>query len=354
MATSHGSGAWDGRRVQLERLGLAAAVIDGEGRLVGATRDGQRVLRRVGVVIEALPQPLPGELVSLLRSAPLGEPLEWNAPGVSEDVCLGCTGYSLGAGHVFLVMRELSRQHRELSRRLHRQRLEITGRLVASIVHDLRAPLASMVFNAEALSGRVADMDAHQVEEVVEDLALAARRLRSTVDNLLGFARLGPQTRLRAPIEEVFERISGLVRPIFRTRGHVLTVSRHPDVGAVAASPLVVEQILVNLALNASEAAEAPITVSMEAEPVPGTQGAQTRIGVCDDGPGVPDDVRPHVFQPFFTTKQTGTGLGLTTAREAARDLGGDLRLEPPDDGRGACFVLELPSAEADGEEERS
>lgn len=335
--------------MQLDRLGLAAAVVDwADGTLVGATDVGLRVLRRVGVATHELPRPLPPELFDLLRSAPLGEPLEWNAPGVSEDVCLGCTGYPLGPDHVFVVMRELSRQHRELSRRLHRQRLEITGRLVASIVHDLRAPLASMVFNAEALSGRVAELAPVQIEEVVDDLAVAARRLRVTVDGLLGFARLGPRDRVQASIDEVFERISGLVRPIFRARGHVLTVARGPGATSVAASPLVVEQILANLALNASEAAGGPITVAMEARAVPGSARPRIRIRVRDDGPGIAGEVRPHVFQPFFTTKDTGTGLGLTTAREAARELGGDLRLEPVDAAPGACFTLELPAGPPD------
>jgi len=108
------------------------------------------------------------------------------------------------------------------------------------------------------------------------------------------------------------------------------------------ANPIVVEQILVNLVLNALESDPAPREVSID---------ITSRDGLCcvvveDDGPGIADSLRETVFEPFFTTKTQGTGIGLTSAREAARELGGDLSLEPS--GSGARFCLWLPPAPRD------
>ncbi|MFO0571423.1 MAG: ATP-binding protein [Polyangiaceae bacterium] len=103
-----------------------------------------------------------------------------------------------------------------------------------------------------------------------------------------------------------------------------------------------VEQMLVNLVMNAAEASSRPQRIDLVAVP-DRERGSIVRVRVTDAGPGVPEELRDRVFEPFFTTKPKGTGIGLTTAREAARDLGGDLVLEDSD--RGACFAVLLPMA---------
>jgi signal transduction histidine kinase len=100
--------------------------------------------------------------------------------------------------------------------------------------------------------------------------------------------------------------------------------------------------ILVNLLVNAAESSKQPIHVLLEAsrEPALAPEPGMVRISVTDDGPGVPEALRDSIFHPFFTTHADGSGLGLTTAREAARDMGGDLILEPS--AQGARFVALL------------
>jgi C4-dicarboxylate-specific signal transduction histidine kinase len=96
------------------------------------------------------------------------------------------------------------------------------------------------------------------------------------------------------------------------------------------------EQILWNLIANAAQAGAARVTLRVVAA------GGRARIDVEDDGPGVEPELRDHdrIFRPFVTTKQRGAGLGLAASRRMARDNGGDLRLEPSDEG--AHFALEL------------
>jgi len=296
-------------------------------------------------------------LAEALQSAENGTAVVWNPGGELEEASLGCAQHPLGDQHFLLVMRELSNKNRELTRRLHQQRLELTGRLVASIVHDLRAPLASIVFSGEVLTGRQGQFDANEVMEMVGDIVDSARRLRMIVDGLLGFARLEPSNDTVSYLDEVFDRVSGLLRPVLREHGHTLRTYVAPGARRVKGNALLVEQIIVNLVLNAAEASSKSVRVHVSASVEPGTDG-RVRVLVADDGPGIPAAVRTQVFQPFFTTKSTGTGLGLTTARESARELGGDLVLDTAlevvgatPNRNGARFSLYLPFVDGGGAE---
>jgi len=335
----HGDVAWTGTHITLEHVGAALAVCTKDGALVGATPSALSLLERAGIATGTLPCRLP-LLWERLRSAAPGEAIDWRPPHSDVDgVRLGCTRHALGETHVVVVMREISDKHVALAQQLHRQRLEATGRLVAQIVHDLRAPLASIVFDAEVLAGRSAELDAFGLRPTVDAVRRAADRLRKAVDGLLDFAKLGPPAEMEADIVEAVERAVSLLRPAVRCSPHRIEVALGSEPLRVCAPPLVVEQILVNLTLNAMEAASRAVTVRITAVLLDET----VRVTVEDDGPGMTAEARARAFEPFFTTKPQNSGLGLTSSRDAALDSGGDLRLEPSDVG--ARFVLVLPSS---------
>ena len=337
-------GAWDGERLALEALDLPAAVLDRDGRLCGATPRGERLLTRFGAELVGGAGPVPRELRAILDRAPDGEPVVWSPRQRQDDASLGCARHPLGRGHFLLVMRELTDKNRELSRRLHQQRLEVTGRLAHSIFHELREPLAAILFTSERLRGRMSELRASEITAAVADIIEAARRLRHVVEGLLGFARREPPSGRVSHLDELFDRVANLVRPVLRERGHCLWTFVGPGARRVRGNALLIEQILVNLLLNSAEAGEAPLEVRVTAGRDPGLPGV-VRVRVSDDGPGIAAEVRAQVFEPFFSTKPGGTGLGLTSARESARELGGDLTLASSD-GRGATFTLSLPAAD--------
>ncbi|MCB9595119.1 MAG: HAMP domain-containing histidine kinase [Sandaracinaceae bacterium] len=336
---------WDGARLGLEGLDLPAVVIDREGRLGGASPRGRALLQAFGCE-PAEVAPLHPDLLATLDAAPLGDAVVWSPGGTLDDASLGCARHRLGDEHYLVVMRELTHKNRELTRRLHQQRLEVTGRLVASLVHDLRAPLASMVFSGEMLMGRIEGFSAAEIAEMVADIVASGRRLRQIVDSLLGFARASSEDEA-SHLDDVLDRVSSLVRPVLRERGHTLRTYVAPGARRVRGAGLMIEQIVVNLVLNAAEAADEPIEIVVTAAPEEARPG-WVRVRVMDEGPGIPEAVRGRVFQPFFTTKPTGTGLGLTTGREAAREQGGDLVLDD-DEGTGASFSLYLSVEPAGG-----
>ncbi|WP_394831289.1 HAMP domain-containing histidine kinase [Pendulispora rubella] len=330
--------AWNGTHLALKHAGAALAVCSREGLLVGATPSAFSLLARVGISTRKIPCPLP-LLWERLETSPPGEAIDWRPPNSDVDgIRLGCTRHALGGAYFLVVMREISDKHVTLAQQLHRQRLEATGRLVAQIVHDLRAPLASIVFDAEVLADRGRELDPTALHTTALALRRAADRLRKTVDGLLGFAKLGPPAESHADLGEAVERTCSLLRPSLRNGGHRIEVDLSPNARCVQASPLVVEQILVNLVMNAVEAAQAPITIRIATW----RMTHKVRIVVQDNGPGMSAESRARAFEPFFTTKPRNSGLGLTASRDAALDAGGDLRIESSD--QGACFAITLPS----------
>jgi signal transduction histidine kinase len=218
--------------------------------------------------------------------------------------------------------------HAASSQQLHRQRLEAIGRLVASIAHELRNSVSSIVYSADLLQISGDDVSPETVGETVQEIMDASCRLQGTVDGLLDYARLGPTLSVPVSLREVLTRSQGFLRPLYHDGSHQLKVHTAPLAEWVQGNSLIVEQIFVNLLLNAAEAATDPVTVLITSElayPPGGPPGAppMVRVHVRDDGPGIPSALRESIFDPFFTTREHGTGLGLTNAADAAHSLGG-------------------------------
>jgi len=352
VETSTGAPAFDGQRILLDRVHGPVAVCTDEGMLVGASPPARDLLAQAGVPARELPQHLPAELWARLSSVPTSQAIQWwgRARG-GEPVCIGCAHYRLGVRHRLLLMREVSDKHQELSRRLHQQRLEVTGSLVATIAHDLRTPLSSLVFNVEVLDRQLRQGRDHEAAGTLREMAEAARRLRHTVDGLLDFGRAGSPVSGVVDLREVVDRVSSLLRPVLRDGDHVVLSSVSDEARLVFGNPLVVEQILVNLVVNASQASKGPVTIRIETFRAPDdARLGKVCVRVHDDGPGISEETACRVFEPFFTTKSDGTGLGLPMAREAAHSLGGELGLEWTCPGAGFLLCLPEPPGGLEGD----
>lgn len=325
----------------LSQLSAAVLVVSSEdGRLLGGTPDG---LVLVGVTP---PAPLPSALRLALESVHAGEAAEWRPSGQS-DARIACTRYECGPGRYTVWLRENTPKQDLLAQRLHRQRLEITGRLVAMIAHDLRVPLTSIVFNADVAYER--QLSQEELTLTLADIRSAAARMRHSIDGLLDFARIGPSKASAVELSNVISRVESLLRPQVRDGSHQLQVTVHPQANWVCGNALVVEQVLANLLMNAMEASRDPVHIRvtsarLEAADAPDEARALrpgedcVRLVLEDNGPGIVPELRERIFEPFFTTKPEGVGLGLPMAREALASIGAALTLEPSP--AGARFVL--------------
>lgn len=332
--------------VDLDHVEAPLALCSKSGSVCAATPLARDLFGRMANVAR-LPADLPGELWAALEAVPAGHAVEWRPHNGAHEV-LGCTRYH-AAEHYLLLMNEISDKHAALSRRLHRQRLEATGRLVASIAHEVRNSVASIVYSADFLAMKHTVLRPETVRDTAREMLVASRRVQSTVDGLLDYARLGPTVTAPVSLLDVLTRAQGLLRSVYIKRGHRLHVDIAPSAQWVRGNSLTVEQILVNLLLNAAECVAGTVSVVVSSARAPSPAGGgkpdeMVCVRVSDDGPGVPARLRQTIFEPFFTTREQGTGLGLTNAREAAESLGGALRLE--DAPVGACFAIYLPVGE--------
>ncbi|MEZ0227723.1 MAG: nitrogen regulation protein NR(II) [Planctomycetota bacterium] len=217
-----------------------------------------------------------------------------------------------------------------------RERTRALERLVSALAHEVKNPLGAIRLTVETLREGARDDREREAFDVVtsevERLALLVDQLR-----LLG----GPQRFVPAPVDvgETLGAVLALLHRTFEHRG--LSVVRAGEAPPALVDPRALKQAVLNLLLNALEASPrgGKITARLSADLARG----MIRLDVSDEGPGVPPEARAHLFEPFYTTKEGGTGLGLALARRVAVEHGGSLALS--DSARGATFVLELPRA---------
>lgn len=235
--------------------------------------------------------------------------------------------------------RQLSRTYRELQDNLEHlkraERLSAVGQLAAGLAHEIRNPLASIEGAADLLTPGAAD-DAMRAE-FVEIIKKECRRLSRLLTEMLSFARPRPPQFEATDIASMVDSVLTLLR-----------ASSHKDVAfrrevperlpLVECDPEQIKQVLLNLTMNAAQAMEGGGEVTLAAT----RRNENVVIEVKDQGPGIGEENLDKIFNPFFTTKKSGTGLGLTVAQQIVMRHGGVIMVDP-NTPRGAVFSILLP-----------
>ena len=238
------------------------------------------------------------------------------------------------------------------ARLLEAQKLESIGRLAGGVAHDFNNMLTAILGNA-ALAVRASSLD--EVQPLLSEIRVAAELSASLTAQLLAFAR-------RQVIEpKVIDPNSLIVRLnalLGRVLGEHITLTvelRSTACVRVDASQL--EQVVLNLVTNARDSMPSGGRLSVQTSDVElsgaqahgqldATRGPYVRIAVSDTGGGIPAEALPHVFEPFFTTRQGGTGLGLATCYGIVKQSGGHITVHTTLD-QGTTFVVYLPRIDA-------
>jgi signal transduction histidine kinase len=315
------------------------AFCSADGAVESATPLALTLLERMGVGLGDLPR----AFWSLIERCPAGEAMEWCTPE-PYALRLGFTRYAVEGGGYLLFLRELQERPTQTQELPARQRIESTHRLVASVAHDLRGSVASLVYSADFLESNGATLRRDTFEETVHDIRHASRRLQLTVDGLLDYARLGPTISVPVSLPEVTHRAQRMLNSFYRDELHRVRLELSQDAEWVRGNPIAIEQIFVNLLLHAAERADAPRLVTISSSPVLGGAAAQLYLRVSDDGPGVAQEVWDSLFRPEGAAGRFSGGLALAEARAAAESQGGRLLLETSH--KGSAFALFLPRSE--------
>ncbi len=214
-------------------------------------------------------------------------------------------------------------------------RLSALGELVAGVAHEIRNPLASLLGTAEIfLDDYPSGHERHRMAELnLEEV----KRLEGIVDRFLAFAKPPRPQPIAADANELIERLSSLAESTARKKGVRLVFNR-PDQPNILVDADQILQMLLNLVLNAIEASPEGAAVCIGS--VCSDDGCEWTVD--DAGPGVPAEDRERIFDPFYTSRPEGSGLGLSIATRIVEGHGGTIQYEESAAG-GARFVVRLP-----------
>ncbi len=322
----------EGRRLNIRSLYPGQGARRVMGKLRGEEFGGSGKLRSYSVELRSKS----GELI----------PISLNASIVREG------GREVATIGFFHDMREAIRMKRELEQTqlqlLQSEKMASLGKLAAGVAHQLNNPL-----NGITLYTRLVMEEYELQDDVRKDLRRVLRdveRCRRTVRELLEFAR---QTRQEVRPQDVNRAIS---RTLFLLENQSLfqNIEIQRQLGSsLPQVPMDIQQIghvLMNLILNAAEAIDGRGKLVVRSYTARG--GDRVCIEISDTGPGIPKEVLPHIFEPFYTTKEQGkgTGLGLSMVYGIVKNHHGSIRVASTP-GQGATFTVELPVDPEAGEE---
>jgi len=228
------------------------------------------------------------------------------------------------------------------------ERLAAIGMLASGVAHEVGNPLAAIATAVEGLLRRMEGARGEEAAEVVEYLEIVRKqvfRCREVTERLLGFARLPSRQLACVDAAAAAHEVLSLVSRQARSQNVEVRASLEAPAPAVAES-LLLEQVFLNLMLNALQAMPGGGVLSVEAR----TAGDAVCVTVADTGPGIPESFRRHLFEPFRRARPdgAGTGLGLFLSETLVRRCDGTLSVES-EPGRGAAFTVRLKRATGDG-----
>jgi signal transduction histidine kinase len=216
-------------------------------------------------------------------------------------------------------------------------RMSALGHLSAGLAHEIRNPLAS-IEGAAAIVEREPDNVSRRTEffAIIRE---ESQRLNGLVTNFLDFARPRPPALRPVEVRSLVQSVLTLLSQTLHRGDVTFRMEIATDLNNLRCDPEQMKQVLLNLVLNAMQAMPNGGEVVVDAA----EENGILRIRVKDQGPGIPPGDVDSIYDPFFTTKDTGTGLGLPVAYQIVQQHGGELMLEENGPG-GACFAIRLPS----------
>ncbi len=241
-----------------------------------------------------------------------------------------------------------SQARRSLAEVAHMNRRAGIAALSASIAHELNQPLGAILSNAEAAELLLdrQPVDLEMVKEMLADIRRSDQRAADIITHMRELLRKNDSEPLEIDLNDVIRHVVELLTPEARLRGIAVSTSLDPRRLAVRANAVHLQQVVLNLALNGMEAMrDAPYGERRLIIRTGVPTDANVEATVSDTGPGLPPDLLNRVFEPFFSTKQDGIGLGLSIARSIIERLGGTISAENRPGGGGATFRFILPSA---------
>ena len=300
---------------------------------------------RVMVVTEAIGSVRPARAATWAMVRLTGpEQLASQLHGYQLSVGLALAGLTLALVLTFALTRSLAGQRADqdaLREELRRsEQLAALGKMLAGVAHEIRNPLAGIRSTVQ-LWQRMPDQT--HVTGSIEAVVQATDRLNEILTRLLHFAKMDHVERQPVQVNELVTETFKLLDAEATAQGVRVELDLEQGLSLVSGSPAALRQVLLNLATNALQAM--PKGGRLHCRTRRYTPSQAVELMMTDTGPGISPKDRAHLFEPFFTTRPEGTGLGLALCREIVHQHGGTIELVDQSQP-GTTFRLLLPTAE--------
>ncbi len=254
--------------------------------------------------------------------------------------------------HVVEVWRDISERVRIDAQLLQSERLAAVGVLASGFSHEISTPLGTIAASIQGILRRLdgeRELSGEKIDDLREGLELASSevfRCRDITRSLLDLSREKRSAATRFDASRPVLRMLEVVRPAADSRGVKIVSDVDTGVALVSGHADQIEQLMLNLYVNAIEAMPGGGTLSVTLH----EQGSHIEISVTDTGEGMPEEHRVRVFEPFFSNKSTGSGLGLYLSRKVVEAYNGEIEVAASGEC-GTCMRVRLPRATAAGGE---
>lgn len=223
---------------------------------------------------------------------------------------------------------------RELTDKLnHMERLSSLGKMAASLAHQIRTPLSAAILYAANLGN--SKLPAQSRSLFQKKLMSRLEALEAQVSDILMYARSGEQSVKCLDAVDIVEGVTSSVASVIEKSGAKLTSNIGPRPMKILGNVTALNGAITNLVTNAIEAGAKNVNITLKADV------ANVIISVCNDGPAIPENVCEKIFEPFYTTKSNGTGLGLAVVAAVAKVHQGSIKVES--DENSTVFTMIIP-----------
>jgi signal transduction histidine kinase len=304
-----------------------------------------RQLQRWGIAESRLP---PGSQVYFREPSTL-ERYRW-------QIALVCAVLLLQAGLISILLYERRRRkvaefeaRQRIAELAHVNRYTLAGELTTSIAHELNQPLGSILVNTEtaALMLESPALDIGELKEILSDIRRDDQRAGEVIRRLRSLLKRTPFDAKEIDLNEAVLEALDLVAALAHARGVSLNRIISDAPLPVKADRIQLQQVLINLIVNAIDAMERLEVPQRKITVRTARDGDSAEIEIADSGPGIPAATIDEIFEPFYTTKSNGMGMGLSIARTIVDAHDGRISAENKAGDRGAVFRIVLPLARA-------
>lgn len=363
----------DFKRALLDTLGALVVVLDGEGRIVSFNRACEDVTQFMFEDVKGkflwdvllLPQEIDvvRKVFGQLRTGQFPNSYEnywctkdggrrliaWSNTALTDDK--GAVEYVIGTGIDVTDERELERREKQrMSDLVHASRLSVMGEMATEIAHELNQPLTSIATYGSACL-RMLNADSFNREDgtrALEGIVNQAQRAGEIIRRLRKFVTKGETTRTFYDLNQLVRNVIKLAEMDARAHGVQILNDYSESLALVRVDAILIEQVLLNLLRNAIDAIKGEDASELRIISVRTYQHDVDKIvvSVSDTGPGIDHASKTRIFETFYTTKESGTGVGLAICKSIVEEHGGMLWVED-NIPRGATFFFTLPVDES-------